>query len=187
MKATFTIVGVLTLTMIAPRAEAQESRVKLGAAFGPGWETRGAGGPSGTHFALSATLRPTASRYGWRLETMLDDAERRRGGAAANESGLHRHATFGLTLSAVRRFSKSQTGVYAIAGIGLYHQWNEVVARSDATAEEKRQGIWSNAHPGLNVGLGYNFLIKGQEMFIESRYHTRGFESRIPLSLGIRI
>lgn len=188
MRATFTIVGALTLTMVAPRAEAQTGpRVKLGAAFGPGWETRGAGGPSGTHFALSATLRPSSSRYAYRLETMLDDAEQVGGGAATSERGLHRHATFGLTLSAVRRFSKGQTGFYAIAGIGLYHQWNEVIERSDASTEEATRGLWSNALPGLNAGLGVTFLIKGQEMFIESRYHTRGFESRIPVSVGIRI
>lgn len=189
MRATFTIVGVLTLTMVASRADAQTgSRVKFGAAFGPGWETRGAGGPSGTHFALSATLRPRTSLYSYRLETMLDDAERPRGGAATSESGLHRHATFGLTVSAVRRFSKQTTGFYLIGGVGLYHQWNEVIERS-ATAEsaEGTRGIWSNAHPGLNLGAGVTFLVKGQEMFIESRYHTTGFESRIPLSVGVRI
>ena len=187
MRATFTIVGVLTLTMVAPRAEAQSgSRVKFGAAFGPGWETRGAGGPSGTHFALSVTLRPRTSLYSYRLETMLDDAEQPRGGAAT-KSGLHRHATFGLTLNAVRRFSKQTTGFYLIGGIGLYHQWNEVIEHRDARSEEGTRGIWSNAHPGLNLGAGVTFLIKGQEMFIESRYHTTGFESRIPLSLGVRI
>jgi hypothetical protein len=188
MRATFTIVGVLTLTMVAPRAEAQSgSRVKFGAAFGPGWETRGAGGPSGTHFALSVTLRPRTSLYSYRLETMLDDAEQPRGGAATSESGLHRHATFGLTLNALRRFSKQTTGFYLIGGIGLYHQWNEVIEHGDARSEEGTRGIWSNAHPGLNLGAGVTFLIKGQEMFIESRYHTTGFESRIPLSLGVRI
>lgn len=188
MRATFTIVGALTLTMIAPRAEAQSgSRVKFGAAFGPGWETKGAGGPSGTHFALSATLRPTSSRYSYRLETMLDDAERASGGPATDETALHRHATFALTLSAVRRFAKGPTGFYAIAGVGLYHQWNEVIERSETQTEATRSGLWSNAHPGLNAGLGFTFLIKGQEMFVESRYHTTGFESRIPLSVGIRI
>jgi hypothetical protein len=185
MRATFTIVGMLTLTMVAPRAEAQSgSRVKFGAAFGPGWETRGAGGPSGTHFGLSVTLRPRTSLFSYRLETMLDDAEQRRGGEAARDAALHRHATFGLTLNAVRRFSKQTTGFYLIGGIGLYHQWNEVIEQSDA---ERSRGIWSNAHPGLNLGAGVTFLVKGQEMFIESRYHTTGFESRIPLSLGVRI
>jgi hypothetical protein len=188
MRATFTIVGVLTLTLVAPRAEAQTgSRVKFGAAFGPGWETRGAGGPSGTHFGLSVTLRPRTSLFSYRLETMLDDAEQQRGGEAASEAGLHRHATFGLTVSAVRRFSKQTTGFYLIGGIGLYHQWNEVIERGGAESAESSRGIWSNAHPGLNLGAGVTFLIKGQEMFIESRYHTTGFESRIPLSLGIRI
>lgn len=188
MRATFTIVGALTLTLVAPRADAQSgSRVKFGAAFGPGWETQGAGGPSGTHFALSATLRPATSRYSYRLETMLDDAEQARGGAATTTTALHRHATFALTLSAVRSFSKGPTGFYAIAGIGLYHQWNEVIERSDAPSAETTRGLWSNAHPGLNAGLGFSFLIKRQEMFIESRYHTKGFESRIPLSVGIRI
>ena len=188
MRATVTIVGVLTLTMVAARAEAQSgSRVKFGAAFGPGWETRGAGGPSGTHFALSVTLRPRTSLYSYRLETMLDDAEQPRDGAATSESGLHRHATFGLTVSAVRRFSKQTTGFYVIGGIGLYHQWNEVIEPSNAETNEGTRGIWANAHPGLNLGAGVTFLVKGQEMFIESRYHTTGFESRIPLSLGIRI
>jgi hypothetical protein len=188
MRAAFTIVGVLTLTMVAVRADAQTgSRVKFGAAFGPGWETRGAGGPSGTHFGLSVTLRPRTSLFSYRLETMLDDDERARGGGAARSTGLHRHATFSLTLNAVRRFSKQTTGFYLIGGLGLYHQWNEVIEQADAESAESSRGIWSNAHPGLNVGAGVNFLVKGQEMFLESRYHTTGFESRIPVSVGIRI
>jgi len=108
MKATFTIVGVLALTM-APHAHSQTgAQVKLGAALGPGWETRGAGGPSGTHFALSATLRRGASPFSYRLETMLDATDRDRGVATRDE--LHRHATFALTMSAVRRLSKGATG-----------------------------------------------------------------------------
>jgi hypothetical protein len=187
MRTTFTIVGVLALTMVGSRADAQtESRVKLGAAFGPGWETRGAGGPSGTHFALSATLRPTGSRYGYRLETMLDATEQARH-RPVSLTEIDRHATFALTLSAVRRFSKTTTGLYAIAGLGLYHQWNEQILNDEAQQAESQRGIWSNARAGLNAGLGYSFHLRGQEMFVESRYHTTGFESRIPLSFGIRI
>ncbi|HEU5185910.1 MAG TPA: hypothetical protein VFU01_15160 [Gemmatimonadaceae bacterium] len=186
MRASFTIVGVLALTVVVPRAEAQsQSRIKLGAAFGPGWETRGAGGPSGTHFALSATLNRGSSRLSYRLETMLDDDEESRRGAESSIR-LHRHATFALTVSAERRFSKQPTGAYAIGGVGLYHQWNEMIQREPDAAEE-RMGLWSNARPGVNVGLGYTFTLRGQEMFIESRYHTTGFESRIPISIGVRI
>ena len=187
MRAPFTIVGVLALTMVAPRAESQSgSRVKFGAAFGPGWETRGAGGPSGTHFALSATLRPSTSLFSYRLETMLDAMEQART-VAASRRDLHRHATFALTVSSVRRFSKKSTGTYVIAGIGLYHQWNEVIRSSESPDEEAQHGIWADLRAGLNAGIGYTFRIRRQEMFIESRYHTTGFESRIPLSLGIRI
>lgn len=187
MRTTFTIVGVLALTLIAPRAQSQtESRVKLGAAFGPGWETRGAGGPSGTHFALSATLRPATSLFGYRLETMLDATEQARHVPVAT-TDIRRHATFALTVSAVRRFSRSPVGLYAIGGIGLYHQWNEQILNDAEPETEARRGVWSNARAGLNAGLGYSFHLKGQEMFVESRYHTTGFQSRIPLSVGIRI
>lgn len=187
MRATFTIVGVLALTVMAPHAQSQTgSRVKLGAAFGPGWETRGAGGPSGTHFALSATLRPSTSRFSYRLETMLDATERSLPGAASRKD-LHRHATFALTLNAVRRFSKRSTGLYAIAGLGLYHQWNELIQASEASETEMARGVWANVNLGLNAGLGYTFHVRGHEMFLESRYHTTGFESRVPLSFGIRI
>jgi hypothetical protein len=190
MKATFTIVGALALTVVAPHAESQSgSRVKLGAAFGPGWETRGTGGPSGTHFALSATLRPSTSLFGYRLETMLDATDRDRGRVSSTNE-LRRHATFALTFSAVRRFSKRTTGPYAIAGVGVYHQWNELIRASDAGDAgdaEANRGVWANVRLGLSGGLGYTFLIRGQEMFIESRYHTTGFESRIPVSFGIRI
>jgi hypothetical protein len=187
MRTTFTIVGVLALTVVAPRAETQSaSRVKLGAAFGPGWETRGAGGPSGTHFALSATLRPTTSLYSYRLETMLDATEQARHRPVAM-TDIRRHATFALTVSAVRRFSKNPVGLYVIGGLGLYHQWNEQIL-DDAEAEtESQRGVWSNARAGLSAGVGYSFHLKGQEMFVESRYHTTGFQSRIPLSFGIRI
>jgi hypothetical protein len=187
MRTTFTIVGVLALTVVASRAESQTgSRVKLGAAFGPGWETRGAGGPSGTHFALSATLRPAASLYSYRLETLLDATEQARH-RAVSLTDIHRHATFVLTVNAVRRFSKKPLGPYAIAGLGLYHQWNEQIVNDDAQQTEPQRGVWSNARAGLNAGLGYSFHLRGQEMFVESRYHTTGFESRIPVSFGIRI
>ena len=187
MKATFTIVGVLALTVVAPRAESQTgSRVKLGAAFGPGWETRGAGGPSGTHFALSATLRPATSRFSYRLETMLDATEQARH-RPVSLTDIRRHATFALTVNAVRRFSKSPVGLYAMGGLGLYHQWNEQILDDEADEAESQRGVWSNARAGLNVGLGYSFHLRGQEMFVESRYHTTGFQSRIPLSFGIRI
>ena len=177
MRATFTIVGVLALTMVAPRAHSQ---VKLGAAAGLGWETNGTGGPSGTHFALSATLRRPTSLFSYRLETLLDDAEQATS-SADPQGSLHRHATFALTLSAVRRFSKRAQGPYLIGGVGLYHQWNETVQG------DERTNIWSNARPGANLGIGYTFPVRGQEMFIETRYHTTGFESRVPVSLGIRI
>ena len=187
MKATFTIVGVLALTVVAPRAQAQTgARVKLGAAAGPGWETQGAGGPSGTHFALSATLRPRTSRFAYRLETMLDATEQARH-RPVSLTDIRRHATFALTVNAVRRFSKTPTGLYAIGGLGLYHQWNEQILSDETQASARQRGVWSNARAGLNAGLGYSFHVRGQEMFVESRYHTTGFESRIPLSFGIRI
>ncbi len=187
MRTTFTIVGVLALTVVAPRAQAQDgSRVKLGAAFGPGWETRGAGGPSGTHFALSATLRPSTSLFSYRLETMLDATEQARQ-RPVSMTDIRRHATFALTVSAVRRFSKKPVGLYVIGGLGLYHQWNEQILNDDEPETESQRGVWSNARAGLNVGLGYSFHLRGQEMFVESRYHTTGFQSRIPLSFGIRI
>ena len=187
MRATYTIVSVLALTVMASRAQSQTgTRVKFGAAFGPGWETRGAGGPSGTHFALSATLRPSTSLFSYRVETMLDATERSRLGAASGRE-LHRHATFALTINGVRRFSKRVTGLYAIGGVGLYHQWNELIRASEASDAATDRGVWANVHVGLNAGLGYTFHVRGQEMFLESRYHTTGFESRIPLSFGIRI
>lgn len=187
MRTSCTIVSVLALTMVASRAESQTgSQVKLGAAFGPGWETRGAGGPSGTHFALSATLRPAASVYSYRLETMLDATEQSRR-RAVSLTDIRRHATFGVTVNAVRRFSKKPTGFYAMAGVGLYHQWNEEILSDETREAETQRGVWSNARAGLNAGLGYSFHIRGQETFIESRYHTTGFESRIPVSFGVRI
>jgi len=187
MRTTFTIVGVLALTVVAPRAESQTgSRVKLGAAFGPGWETRGAGGPSGTHFALSATLRPATSLFSYRLETMLDATEQARH-RPVSLTEMRRHATFALTVSAVRRFSKKPLGLYAIGGVGLYHQWNEQILDDAADESQSQRGVWSNARAGLNAGLGYSFHLRGQEMFVETRYHTTGFQSRIPVSVGIRI
>jgi hypothetical protein len=175
MRATFTIVGVLALTTVASRAESQ---VKLGAAAGPGWESNA--GPSGTHFALSATLRRPTSLFSYRLETLLDGAEQAAGSADA--SGMvHRHATFAITMSTVLRFAKRAQGPYVIGGVGLYHQWNETVQG------QERTNIWSKMSPGASLGIGYNFPVRGQEMFIETRYHTTGFEGRIPVSMGIRI
>ena len=177
MRATFTIVGVLALTMVAPRAQSQ---VKLGAAAGSGFETNGTGRPSGTHFALSATLRRHNSLTSYRLETLLDGAEQPMSGADA-QGAVHRHATFALILSTSRHLFRPGQGPYVIVGAGLYHQWNETVQGSERT------NIWANARPGASVGLGLTFPVRGNEMFIETRYHTTGFESRIPVSLGIRI
>jgi hypothetical protein len=177
MRATFTIVGVLALTMVAPRAQSQ---VKLGAAAGSGFETNGTGRASGTHFALSATLRRPTSFYSYRLETLLDGAEQPMSSADA-PGAVHRHATFALTLSASRHLFRRGQGPYVIVGAGLYHQWNETIQGSERT------NIWANARPGASVGLGLTFPVHGNEMFIETRYHTTGFESRIPVSLGIRI
>jgi hypothetical protein len=65
--------------------------------------------------------------------------------------------------------------------VGLYHQWNETVQG------DERTNLWAKLSPGASAGIGFNFPVRGQEMFIETRYHTTGFESRVPVSLGIRI
>src|SRR5919108_302661 len=99
-----------------------------------------------------------------------------RGGGCARESTLRRTYegyVHDRRCAGARCDRATRGDAYVIAGVGLYHQWNELIEA------QERTGLWADVRAGLSAGIGYTFQIRRQEVFLESRYHTTGFESRI--------
>ena len=174
----------LALVCLAPSAAAQSIAplrfgVALGTSFGEGewwW-------PDGGHGALSLTSQAPGSRFGLRVEALFDHNTSGSSGPDGRSSVRQSH-TVGLTINGTYRLLGRSTGLYAIGGVGMYKHRNEVRSRDFPGSEEVR--TFNGATFGANLGLGFNFMALGREMFVESRLHSAGFGDRVPLSLGIR-
>jgi hypothetical protein len=153
--------------------------VALGTAFGD----REWWWPDGGHAALSLTSQQPGSRFGLRVEAMFDY---NRSGSTGPDgrSSMRQHRTVGLTINGTYRLLGRSTGLYAIAGLGLYQHWSELRSHDFPSSPEVR--TFNSATLGANLGLGLNFMALGREMFVESRLHSSGFGDRVPVSLGIR-
>jgi hypothetical protein len=154
--------------------------VALGTAFGESewW------GPDGSHVALSLTSQPLVSRFGLRVEAIVD---RNTHGSRSAEPGVWhtgQDATMALTINTTYRLVGQQTGLYAIAGIGVYQRWSELRIRDFRSGDEVRRS--SVAGLDANAGLGFDFRAFGRELFVESRLHGWAFGERAMLSLGVR-
>lgn len=99
-------------------------------------------------------------------------------------STRRQHQTLGLTINTTYHLLGRSTGLYAIAGVGVYQHWSEVRNHDFRSGDEV--GTFNSATLGANLGLGFNFMALGREMLVESRLHSAGFDDRVPLSLGIR-
>jgi hypothetical protein len=99
-------------------------------------------------------------------------------------SSTRQHQTIGLTINGTYRLLGRNRGLYAIAGVGVYQQWTEVRSLDFPGSEEVRR--FNSASLGANLGLGYDFMALGREMFVEGRLHSGLGGQRVPLSVGIR-
>ena len=155
--------------------------LRLGVALGTSF-TDSAWWPEGGHAIVSLTSQPAGSRFGMRVEAIFDGDE---GGFRSIVDGARhtiRDATIALTINTTYRLTGQRTGLYAIAGVGIYRRWTEV----DRFGSGEEVSHTSASVLGANAGLGFAFKAFGRELFVESRLHSGAFRDRIPLSLGIR-
>jgi hypothetical protein len=175
------ILGGIALAWLTTSAAAQSiTPLRLGVGFGTSFD-RASSNQYGAHGVLSLTSQPVGSRLAIRAEVLFDGAERLLQNNGGLDPTMSRQRTFGLIVSSTYRLWGDRTGLYAIAGLGLYHGWGERVPlyrnevhRSSATEF------------GVNVGLGFDYKIFGRYMFLESRLHTGPLGNRVPVTLGIR-
>lgn len=178
------VLAVIALLCLTASAAGQSiTPLRLGVALGPAFGQGKWWWPDGGHAALSVTSQQAGSRFGLRVEAMFD---RNTNGSRGADGVSHerRHQTLGLTINTTYRLLGGTTGLYAIAGVGVYQRSSELRIQDFRTGEEVR--TFSNAAVDANVGLGFNFMALGREMFVESRLHGSAFMNRVPLSLGIR-
>jgi hypothetical protein len=176
------VMGSVALVCLATGATAQSmAPLRLGVAVGPSFN-RTSWEPWGAHAVVSLTSRSPGSRLAIRVEALFDGAER----IVPHNQGLdpvrNRVATIGLLVSPTYRLWGKRNGLYVIAGLGLYHSWDETERLlGDQTLHRSRI-----TELGVSAGLGIDFTLFGRDMFVESRQHSGAFHDRVPLSLGIR-
>ena len=181
LRASFMLLSVLTC--LANVAQAQSmAPLRLGVALGSSFGEGAWWWPDGGHAALSLTSQAAGSRFGLRLETMVDHNTSGARGADGSRT-TWQHATLGLTINTTYRLMGARTGLYAIGGVGVYHRWTERRIAA-GFAEEVRN--FRGAAIDANLGLGFDFTAFGRDMFVESRLHGGAFHKRVPLTLGIR-
>lgn len=176
------VLSSIALVCFASGAAGQSvAPLRLGVALGTSFN-RTSWAPYGAHGVLSLTSQPLGSRLAIRIEALFEGGQRivphNHGLDPTRSSGK----TIGLMVSPTYRLWGERTGLYAIAGLGLYHRWGEEQRLfGDGTVQR-----WSITELGANAGLGIDFKAFGREMYVESRLHSGAFHDRVPLSLGIR-
>lgn len=173
--------GVALVCFVTGAAGQSMTPLRLGVALGASFN-RTSWAPYGAHAALSLTSQPVGSRLAIRVEALFDAAQR----IVPHNEGLDpartSNTTIGLTINPIYRLWGERTGLYVIAGLGLYHGWGEhQQLRGDRALHQYRL-----TELGANAGLGIDFKAFGREMYVESRLHSGAFHDRVPLSLGIR-
>lgn len=175
------LLGGVALVCLATGAAGQSmAPLRLGVALGTSFN-RTSWAPYGAHGALSLTSQPVGSRLAIRVEALFDGAER----IVPHNQGLDPHrsriTTIGLMISGTYRLWGEPTGLYVIAGLGLYRHWGEDEQLFGGEVQR-----WKVTELGVNGGLGIDFKAFGRDVFVESRLHSNAFHDRIPLTLGIR-
>ena len=176
------VLGCIALACLAGSAKGQSiAPLRLGVAVGPSFN-RTSWEPWGAHGVLSLTSQPSGSRLAIRVEALFDGAQR----IVPHNQGLdparNRITTIGLLISPTYRLWGKRSGLYAIAGLGLYHSWGE----SQQLYGDRTLHRYSATELGVNAGLGIDFKLFGRDVFVESRQHSAAFHDRVPLSVGIR-
>jgi hypothetical protein len=176
------VLGSVALVSLATAAAGQSmAPLRLGVAVGPSFN-RTSWEPWGAHGVLSLTSQSPGSRLAIRVEALFDGAQR----IVPHNQGLDpartQIMTIGLLVSPTYRLWGKRSGLYAIAGLGLYHSRDETQRLyGDRTLHQS-----SLTELGVNAGLGIDFTMFGRNAFVESRLHSAAFHDRVPLSLGIR-
>lgn len=179
------ILGVMTLTPIAARAQASSSGTtySLGASAGLALPVSDLGNLVNSGYTVGVTLgiRPAASQLGFRFEGLLDEFDwqdgidfKRRFYAGTANLVYDLSGTLGRAPS-----SGNSGGFYAIGGAGLYH-FNDV---SDSFGDTQ-----GDTNFGLNAGLGYRLPLSGFNAYLEARYHTifsNTNQQMIPITFGV--
>ena len=173
------VMGCGALACFAANAEGQSvTPLRLGAGIGTSLNIQ-TGVPQSMHAVLSLTSHAPGSRLGFRVEALVD----------GSQEGVHREGepftwvtdrTVALTINPVFRVWGRRTGLYVIAGVGIYQNWHETRPLGSTPTRI------SHFDMGVNLGAGFDFKAFDRQMFFESRLHTQGFHNRAATTLGIR-
>lgn len=177
------VLGSVALACLATTAAGQSmAPLRLGVALGTSFGDREWYWPDGSHVALNLTSQSTGSRFGLRVEAIFEHmSHMSRGLGYAHTT---RVLTTGLAINPTYRLTGRQTGLYAMAGLGMYVRWSEGRVLYGSPNDQ----VTSSSESGLdaNVGLGFDFKAFEREMFVESRMHGWAFSQRALLSFGVR-
>ena len=179
------VLGGIALVCLATGAAGQSmAPLRLGVALGTSFGEREWWGPDGSHVALSLTSQPTDSRFGLRVEAIVD---RINGGSRWDQPGRSHErteVTMGLAITTTYRLVGQQTGLYALAGLGAYQRSSELRVHDSQFGDEVSRA--STAGLDVTAGLGFDYKAFGRELFVESRLHGWSFRQRALLSMGVR-
>ena len=181
MPRTSLVLSGIALVSVAFVAEGQSmTPLRLGAAVGTSFK-RNTWSPQGGHATLSITSQSPGARLGFRVEVLFDGGHRLVPPGVGFGPSWESHRTIAFTINPTYRLWGRQTGLYVIAGLGIYNSWSESRPLFDGTPH-----FASVFEPGANMGLGFDFKAFGREVFVESRLHSGAFHDRVPLTLGIK-
>ena len=173
-------VGIALMCLATGAAAQSVVPLRLGVALGTSFGNN-SWAPQGAHATVSLTSHRAGSRFGIRVEALFDSRERLRRNQLDFPVAWVRDASVGLSVSGVYRLWGRRTGLYTLAGLGVYHRWTEYEPTTgEAASRRSASGLSASA------GLGFDFKTFGRELFVESRLYSGPFENRVPLSLGIR-
>ena len=119
------LVSVALVSLATSAAGQSIAPLRLGVALGTSFGESEWWWPDGGHAALSLTSQGVGSRFGLRVEAIVDHNTN----GARNDDGSRytwQHSTMALTINTTYRLLGRSTGLYAIGGIGVYHRWNEL-------------------------------------------------------------
>lgn len=181
MSRVLLVLGGVALVSLATSAAAQSiAPLRLGVALGTSFG-HNSWVPAGGHAVVSLTSQPVGSRFGIRVEALLEGESRYTHVAWTEGYAWNSETTLGLTVNGIYRLWGPTTGLYVIGGLGLYQRWTEHKPFSEnVTRSSSVLGL------GVNAGLGFDFKAFGRVLLLESRLHSGAFSGRVPVSLGIR-
>jgi hypothetical protein len=174
--------GIALVCLTASAAGQSIAPLRFGVALGTAFEHSEWWWPDGGHATLSLTSQQPGSRFGLRVEAMFDYNSSASSGPDGRSSARQQR-TVGLTINGTYHLRGRSTGLYAITGVGVYQHWIEARTHDFPLSPEVHR--LNGASLGANLGLGYDFMALGREMFAEARLHS-GSGTRVPLSIGIR-